>query len=77
VISYVPQGYVIGVSYSLQIVIDTKPHAVALTRPHDPVVARIPNRSILARSYRSALTADPAHITHRFPPKGAIVKVGK
>src|SRR6266446_6270889 len=42
-ISYVRKGYVIGVSSSLQIVIDPKCHAVAFTKLHDHVVARIPN----------------------------------
>jgi hypothetical protein len=43
VISQVRKVYVIGVRSSLQIVIDPKCHAVAFTRLHDHVVARIPN----------------------------------
>jgi len=44
VISYVRKGYVIGVSSSLQIVIDPNCHAVAFTKLHNHIVARIPNR---------------------------------
>ena len=53
-ISYVRKGYVIGVSSSLQIVIDPKCHAVAFTKLHDHIVARIPNR-YLSRSDHLAL----------------------
>jgi hypothetical protein len=53
-ISNVQKGYAIGVSSSLQIVIDPKYHAVAFTKLHDHIVARIPNR-YLSRPYDLAL----------------------
>jgi hypothetical protein len=52
-ISNVQEGYAIGVSSSLQIVIDPKYHAVAFTKLHDHIVARIPNRFLSRPSSRS------------------------
>src|SRR5712664_4563183 len=43
-ISYVRKGYVIGVSSSLQIVIDPKCHAVVCYETPHHIVGRIPNQ---------------------------------
>src|SRR5258708_32568777 len=58
VISYVRKGHVIGVSSSLQIVIDPKCHAVAgYETPRSHCSTESESISILPRAFHSALTA--------------------
>jgi hypothetical protein len=75
VIFWVRKGYVIGVSSSLQIVIDPKCHADAFTRLHYHVVARIPTSiSMSARSSRSPLTAGSGARYFAASSKGTIAR---